>query len=185
MQPQGGEFKVTVFWCILLYLPECLWSASQCLTTRVCGPWYLSLSITEEQLLPPDGQCSGQQYWRGYDLYFTWTLTFSILQLTLWSLLERLFSTSVMHLRQTDLHTGTKAYSDLWYKLWRFSATFMLKNQWMYKCINVYMWKCTWLYIWDVLNNLFSPVHCALLICHLYLRVNDTSKKNPMDNRDE
>ena len=30
-------------------------------------------SVTEEQLLPPDGQCSWQQYWIGYDLYFTWT----------------------------------------------------------------------------------------------------------------
>ena len=30
-------------------------------------------SVSEEQLLPPDGQCSWQQYWIGYDLYFTRT----------------------------------------------------------------------------------------------------------------
>ena len=37
----------------LLDLFECLWSISQCLTTRVCIPWYLSHSVTEEQLFLP------------------------------------------------------------------------------------------------------------------------------------
>ena len=35
-------------------------------------------SVSEEQLLPPDGQCSWQQYRIGYDLYFTWTVYYSI-----------------------------------------------------------------------------------------------------------
>ena len=45
----------------LLDLPKCLWSVSQCLTTRVFGPWYWSRSITELQLFPPDGQ--SKQAW--------------------------------------------------------------------------------------------------------------------------
>ena len=35
-------------------------------------------SVSEEQLLPPDGQCSWQQYRIGYDLYFTWTVYYYI-----------------------------------------------------------------------------------------------------------
>ena len=34
-------------------------------------------SVTEEHLLPPDGQCSRQQCWICYDLYFTWTGKFT------------------------------------------------------------------------------------------------------------
>ena len=45
-------------------------------------------SVTEEHLLPPDGQCSGQQYWIGYDLYFTWTGSYLILRLLLISQLN-------------------------------------------------------------------------------------------------
>ena len=40
----------------LLNLPESLWSASQWLTTRVCGPWYKSLLVTEAHFIPPDEQ---------------------------------------------------------------------------------------------------------------------------------
>ena len=54
--------------------PGSLWSASQSLTTRVCGPWYGSPEGTESHLLPPDGQCSGHEYQRRYDLHLTWTL---------------------------------------------------------------------------------------------------------------
>ena len=42
-----------------LDLPECLWSASQCLTTRVCGPWYGSPSVAEEQLFLPMDSWAG------------------------------------------------------------------------------------------------------------------------------
>ena len=34
---------------------ECLWSAYQCLSTRVCGLWYGSPEATEDHLFPPDG----------------------------------------------------------------------------------------------------------------------------------
>ena len=58
---------------LLLDSLECLWSASQWLIIRMCAPWYWSLSIAEEQSLPPDGQNSRQQYWIRYDSYSTWT----------------------------------------------------------------------------------------------------------------
>ena len=51
--------------------PECFWSASQCLSPRVCCLWYQSREATEDHLLSPDGQSRGQQYRICYDLYFT------------------------------------------------------------------------------------------------------------------
>ena len=52
----------------LLDLFECLWSISQCLTTRVCIPWYLSHSVTEEQLFLPMDSVMGNSI-GGVEIY--------------------------------------------------------------------------------------------------------------------
>ena len=51
----------------LLDLPKCLWSVSQCLTTRVFGPWYWSRSNYWVAIVPPDGQSSGYECRKRYD----------------------------------------------------------------------------------------------------------------------
>ena len=51
----------------LLDLPKCLWSVSQCLTTRVFGPWYWSRSNYWVAIVPPDGQSSGYECRKSYD----------------------------------------------------------------------------------------------------------------------
>ena len=53
--------------------PGSLWSASQSLTTRVCGPWYGSPEDIESHFMPPDGQSSWHEYRRSYDLYLAST----------------------------------------------------------------------------------------------------------------
>ena len=90
-----------------LDLLECLWSASQWLIIRMCAPWYWSLSIAEEQSLPPDGQNSEQQYQIRYDLYSTWTVILTSLHLWTSSDHHRIWC--------TYLFSGVHTYFQAWH----------------------------------------------------------------------
>ena len=74
-QFHSGNWKVTDagYWIMFLNPPGSLWSASQSLTTRVCGPWYGSPEDIESHFMPPDGQSSWHEYRRSYDLYLAST----------------------------------------------------------------------------------------------------------------
>ena len=148
----------------LLDLPGCLWSVSQCLTPRVCGPWYGSLSVAEEQLLPPDGQCSGQRYWRGCNLYFTWTWNFLFLQLNPWSSLERLLLTSVI----CDL------IKQMYMHILKPNQTICNDSRFIYLPMN-----CIYVYFCAIY---FVPMKYGIYICNLHLWVKCKKKMNPMDN---
>ena len=152
----------------LLDLPKCLWSVSQCLTTRVCGPWYWSPQLLRSNCYLPMDSLVGMSI-EEVKIYTSHELGTTKLISTLDCLWKLLFLT----ISPPPSHSiSPEVPSYLWWMLLRNS---IFSCQWDWPKL----YECTYIYALDIsVYMIFVP--CEISMRDLR-RCEEWRRRKPMD----